>query len=79
MLKGTVLRFFASAFFHESVSPKPQRLPLGPFQSFQQICGDNGKKRFSTGINDTSDKFATSILRGLGEPIHEKKQKSKIS
>jgi len=61
MLKGTVLRFFASGFFHESVSPQPQRIPLGPFQSFPKICGDIRKSRCTTGINDTSGKIASGI------------------
>ncbi len=36
--KGTVSRdFFTSGFFHESVSPQPQSIPLGPFQIFSKI------------------------------------------
>jgi hypothetical protein len=27
-------------FFHESVSPKPLRIPLGPFRIFLKISGD---------------------------------------
>jgi hypothetical protein len=38
-LKGTVSRdFFASGFFHESVSPQPQNIPLGPFQFFRKFA-----------------------------------------
>ncbi len=33
-------RFFASGFFHESVSPKPLSLPLGSFRIFSKIGGD---------------------------------------
>jgi hypothetical protein len=41
ILKGTVSRdFFASGFFHESVSPEPQSIPLGPFRFFSKIRGD---------------------------------------
>jgi hypothetical protein len=50
--------FFASGFFHESVSPQPQSIPLGPFQ----IRGDIRKLR-CTGINDSAPaaNFATSF------------------
>jgi hypothetical protein len=40
-LKNSVTRFSTSGFFHESVSPKPLSIPLGPFQIFFknfQIC-----------------------------------------
>jgi hypothetical protein len=40
-LKGKVLtRFIASRVFHESVSPQPQSIPLGPFRIFSKIRGD---------------------------------------
>jgi hypothetical protein len=56
--KGTVSRiFFASGFFHESVSPQPQSIPLRPFQIFSEICGDIRNSRSFTGVNDTSGKF----------------------
>jgi hypothetical protein len=32
--RDSVTRFFASGFFHESVSPNPLSIPLGPFRSF---------------------------------------------
>ncbi len=53
------MRFLASGFFHESVSPQPQSIPLGPFQFFSEICWDIHKSRCTTGINDTGGKFAT--------------------
>ncbi len=37
---SSVTRFFASGFFHESVSHQPQSIPLGPFQIFSKIRGD---------------------------------------
>jgi hypothetical protein len=40
-LKGTVSRdFLLLVFFHESVSPRPQSIPLGPFRIFSKIRGD---------------------------------------
>jgi hypothetical protein len=49
------MRFFASGFFHESVSP------LGTFQIFSKICGDIRKSRCTTDVNDTSIKIAAGI------------------
>jgi hypothetical protein len=46
------MRFFASGFFLESVSPKPLIIPLGSFQIYRQ---------FATGVADTGGKFATAI------------------
>jgi hypothetical protein len=37
-LKGTVSRDFRPGFFHESVSPKPLSIPLGPFRIFSKIA-----------------------------------------
>jgi hypothetical protein len=39
-LKGQCHEIFASGFFHESVSPQPQSIPLGQFQIFSKIHGD---------------------------------------
>jgi hypothetical protein len=44
--------------FHESVSPKPLIIPLGPFRIFSKICGGTGGK-FAAGIVYTGGKFAT--------------------
>jgi hypothetical protein len=60
--KGTVSRdFLLLVFFHESVSPKPLSIPLGPFRIFPKIRGYIRSSRLTTGINDTGGKFATSI------------------
>ncbi len=56
------MRFFASGFFHESVSPQPHSIPLGPFRICSNIRGDIRKSRCTTGINDTGGKFATSFV-----------------
>jgi hypothetical protein len=53
-LKGTVSRDFCFwFFFHESVSPQPQSIPLRPFKIFSKIPGDIRESRCTTGINDT--------------------------
>jgi hypothetical protein len=39
-LKGQCHKIFNLSFFHESASPKPLNLPLGPFRIFSKICGD---------------------------------------
>ncbi len=51
LLKGQCHEIFCFCFFHESVSPQPQSIPLGPFQIFSKICGDISKSRCTTGIN----------------------------
>jgi hypothetical protein len=54
--KGTVSRDFCFwLFWHDSVSPHPQSIPLGPFQIFssEDIC----KSRCTIGINDTGGKL----------------------
>jgi hypothetical protein len=61
MLKGQCTRIFSSGFFHESVSPQPQSIPLGSFQIFLNIRGDIRKSRCTRGINDTCGKFATGV------------------
>ncbi len=48
-------------FFHESVSPKPLSIPLGPFQIFSKIRGEIRSSRFAAGIVDTGGKFATGV------------------
>jgi hypothetical protein len=75
------MRIFASGFFHKSVSPQPQSIPLGPFQIFSKIRGDIRKSRctigisntggkFATGANDTSGKFSTGINDTGGKFCH---------
>jgi hypothetical protein len=53
--------FFASGFFHESVSPQPQSIPFRPFQIFSKIRGDIRESRCTTGVNDTGGKIAAGI------------------
>jgi hypothetical protein len=60
-LRDSVTRFFASGFFHVSVFPQPQSIPLGPFEIFSKIRGDIRKSRCTTGINDTGGKFAAGV------------------
>ncbi len=40
MLKGVWHEIFSFRIFHESVSPGPLSMPLGPFQIFSKIHGD---------------------------------------
>jgi len=56
-LKGQCHEIFSFCFFHESVSPQPWSIALGPFQIFSKICGDICKSRCTTSINDTGGKF----------------------
>jgi hypothetical protein len=53
--------FFASGFFHESVSPKPLIIALGTFQIFSKTHGDIHSSRFATG--DTGGKWKKSSIR----------------
>jgi hypothetical protein len=55
------MRFFASGFFHESVSPPPQSIPFRLFRIFSKIRGDICESRCTTGINNTGGKFATGV------------------
>jgi hypothetical protein len=61
VLKGTVPRDFRLLFFyHESVSPKPLRIPIGPFRIFSKIRGDIRSSRCTTGVADTGGKWQKS-------------------
>jgi hypothetical protein len=55
------MRFFASEFFHESVSSQPQSILFRPFRIFSKIRGDIRESRCTTGINNTGGKFATGV------------------
>ncbi len=55
------MRFFASGFFHESVYPQPQSIPIGPLNLLAKIRGDIRKSRCTTGINQTGSLIATGI------------------
>jgi hypothetical protein len=63
----SVTRFFASGFFHESVSSQPQSISLRPFQIFWKIHGDIRNSRCTTGINDTGGKFANGVIDTSGK------------
>jgi hypothetical protein len=41
--------FRLQVFFHESLSPGPQSIPLGPFRIFSKIRGDIRELMFITG------------------------------
>jgi hypothetical protein len=60
-LKGQCHEIFCIWFFHESVSPKPLSIPLGPFRIFSKIRGDIRSSRLTTAINDTGGKISTGI------------------
>jgi hypothetical protein len=63
-LRGTVPRDFRlQSFFHESVSPKPLSLPLGPFHFFSKIRGDIRSSRCTIGVVDTGGKWKKSSIR----------------
>jgi hypothetical protein len=62
-VKGTVSRDFRLlVFFHESVSPKPLSIPLGPHRIFLKIGGDIQSSRCTTGIVDTGGKSKKSSI-----------------
>jgi hypothetical protein len=75
-LKDSVTRFFASGFFHESVSPQPQSIPSRPFRffsKFAEIFTIQGAQpvsttpaaveKFATGVVDTGDIFRSRKSR----------------
>ncbi len=70
MFKGTVSRDFRLlVFFHESVSPKPLSIPLGPFRIFSKIRGDIRSSTWSCEyLREISKKFKTVLMvkSGLG-------------
>ncbi len=65
------MRLFASGFFHESSSPKPEKITFGSFVIFLKILGDIRKSRCTSttpvanlatvtaGVIDTGGKYAT--------------------
>ncbi len=56
-IKGTVSRdYLLLVFFHESVSPQPQSILLGPFRIFSKIRGDIRSSMLTTGVVDTGGK-----------------------
>ncbi len=56
------MRFSTSGFFHESVSPKPMSIQLGPFRIFLKIRGDIRSSRCNTGDVDTGGKWKKSSI-----------------
>ncbi len=62
LLKGTVSRDFSLlVFFHQSVSPQPQCIPVGPFRIFSKIRGDIRSSLLTTGVVDTGGKWKKSF------------------
>ncbi len=55
------MRFSSSGFFHESVSPRPTSIPLGPFWIFSKIRGDIRELMFIAGVNDTGEKLFSGV------------------
>ena len=57
--KGTVTRDFRLlVFFMDQFPPSP----LGPFQNFSKIRGDNRSSRCTTGVVDTGGKWKKSSI-----------------
>jgi hypothetical protein len=73
-LKGQYQEIFCFWFFHESVSPQPHTIPLGPFRIFSKIRGDIRKSRCTGG---KLPPVSTVYSEAWGKVIHEKNQKSK--
>jgi hypothetical protein len=57
LIRDSATRFSTPGFLHESVSPKPLSMPLGPFPIFLEIHGDIHSSIFTTGFVDTSGKW----------------------
>ncbi len=60
--KGQCHEIFHFCFFHESVSPKPLSIPLGPFWIFLKICRDIRSSRCTTCVVDTGGKWKKSSI-----------------
>jgi hypothetical protein len=57
------MRLSTSGIFHESVSPKPPIIPLGPFQFLSKIRGDIHSSRCTTVVVDTGSKWKKYSMR----------------
>ncbi len=57
--------FLLLVFFHESVCPQPQSIPIGPFRIFSKIRGDICSSRLATGVADTGGKWKKSSIRKI--------------
>ncbi len=55
-------RFSSSGFFHESVSPRPISIPMGPFWIFSKIRGDIRELMFIASVNDTGEKLFSGVV-----------------
>jgi hypothetical protein len=62
LYRDSVKRFSTSVFFHESVSPKPRSIPLGPFRIFSKIPGDIRSSRCTNCVVDTGGKWKKSSI-----------------
>jgi hypothetical protein len=61
--RDSATRFRLLVFFHESVSPKPLSILLGPFQIFSKIHEDISSSMCTTGVVDTGGKWKKSSIR----------------
>jgi hypothetical protein len=59
--RDSVTRFFASGFFHESVSPQPQSIPLGTFRIFRKFAEIFASKGAPPVSMTPAANFATSL------------------
>ncbi len=57
-LKGVWHKIFDLRFFHESVSPWPLSILLGPFQNFYENSGDI----FSVSVTDTGEHIIINVV-----------------
>ncbi len=64
-LKGQCQEIFCFWFFHESVSPKPLIISLGPFRIFSKIRWDIRSSRFATGVVETGGKWKKSSIKKI--------------
>ncbi len=63
IVKGTMSRDFRILVcFHESVSPKPRSIPVGPFRFFSKICEVIRSSRCTTAVFDTGGKWKKSSI-----------------
>ncbi len=60
--KGKVSQDFCFWFFHESVSPQPQSIPIGPFRIFQKFAEIFASQGAPPVSRTTAAKFAPVSL-----------------
>jgi hypothetical protein len=78
-VKGHCQEIFDFWFFHESVSPKPLSIPLGPFLIFSKIRGDICNSKCTSGVVEKIRNDPNVISGAWEKVIHEKNLKQKIS